>query len=124
MLLDLEGHEVFSAHDGTQGLALILEKRPQIALLDIGLPDMNGYEVARAARARLGSTVTLVAMSGYGQPEDVRRSEQAGFDRHLTKPVDPRRLAAALEDMRSAESMLLVARAAPRANGLEVATDD
>jgi two-component system CheB/CheR fusion protein len=101
MLLDIEGHEVFSAGDGDSGLRLIMEHRPQIALLDIGLPEMNGYELAAAIRERLGDTIRLMAMSGYGQPDDVRRSEAAGFDRHLIKPVDPRRLAAALRDIRS-----------------------
>jgi CheY-like chemotaxis protein len=114
MLLDIEGHEVLSAHDGKTGLELILEHRPQIALLDIGLPDIDGYAVAAAARERLGRSIQLVAMSGYGQPEDVRRSEKAGFDRHLTKPVDPRRLAAALEDIRSADSMLVMAQSSAR----------
>ena len=99
MLLDIEGHEVLAAQDGQRGLELILEHRPQIALLDIGLPEMNGYELAAAIRERLGDTIRLMAMSGYGQPDDVRRSEAAGFDRHLTKPVDPRRLAAALRDI-------------------------
>ena len=69
--------------------------------VDIGLPEMNGYELAAAIRERLGDTIRLMAMSGYGQPDDVRRSEAAGFDRHLIKPVDPRRLAAALRDIRS-----------------------
>jgi two-component system CheB/CheR fusion protein len=114
MLLDIEGHEVLSAHDGKSGLELILEHRPQIALLDIGLPDIDGYAVAAAARERLGRSIKLVAMSGYGQPEDVRRSEKAGFDRHLTKPVDPRRLAAALEDIRSADSLLVMAQSSAR----------
>jgi two-component system CheB/CheR fusion protein len=104
MLLDLEGHEVFAAQDGRRGLELIMEHRPQIALLDIGLPEMNGYELASAIRERLGDTIRLMAMSGYGQPDDVRRSETAGFDRHLTKPVDPGRLAAALRDIRTEQN--------------------
>ncbi len=99
MLLELEGHEVVSAHDGHRGLELILEHRPQVALLDIGLPRMNGYELAAAIRDKLGDEITLIAMSGYGQPDDLRRTEQAGFDRHLTKPVDPRRLASALSEI-------------------------
>ena len=112
MLLEIEGHEVLSAQDGERGLELVAEHRPQIALLDIGLPEMNGYELAGAIRARLGPSIKLVAMSGYGQPDDVRRSLEAGFDRHLTKPVDPRRLAAALRDMRSEESMDVMDRPA------------
>ena len=67
--------------------------------LDLGLPGINGFEIATRVRQELGNSITLIAMSGYGQPEDVRRSEVAGFDRHLTKPVDPRRLAGALRDI-------------------------
>jgi two-component system CheB/CheR fusion protein len=110
MLLGIDGHEVLSAEDGERGLELILEHHPQIALLDIGLPEMNGYEVAAAVRARLGAPIKLIAMSGYGQPEDLRRSQEAGFNRHLIKPVDPGRLAVALRDIRSEESVSLVER--------------
>jgi CheY-like chemotaxis protein len=98
-LLKLEGHEIATARDGREGLAVILEKRPQIGLLDIGLPQMNGYELAKEVRKHLGDSIKLVAMSGYGQSDDVRKAEAAGFDRHLTKPVDPRRLAAALREL-------------------------
>ena len=66
---------------------------------------MTGYEVAAAVREQAAGSIKLVAMSGYGQPEDVRRSEESGFDRHLTKPVDPKRLAGALRDIRLQESM-------------------
>ena len=118
MLLDIEGHEVFSAQDGQRGLELIMEHRPQIALLDIGLPEMNGYELAAAIRERLGDNIRLMAMSGYGQPDDVRRSEAAGFDRHLIKPVDPRRLAAALRDIRTEQSGF-AADPPARASGVE-----
>ena len=111
MLLELEGHEVHAAPDGRRGLQLILEHRPQIALLDIGLPDMNGYEVAAALREQLDADIKLVAMSGYGQPEDIRRSQESGFDRHLTKPVDPRRLASALRDIRLQETLPMMERA-------------
>jgi two-component system CheB/CheR fusion protein len=98
-LLQLEGHEIVTARDGREGLAIILEKRPQVGLLDIGLPQMNGYDLAMEVRKHLGHSIKLVAMSGYGQPEDVRKAEASGFDRHLTKPVDPRRLASALREM-------------------------
>jgi two-component system, chemotaxis family, CheB/CheR fusion protein len=99
MILELEGHKVASAGEGPEGLELILEQRPQVALLDLGLPGMNGFEIASRVREAIGHDITLIAMSGYGQPEDIRRSEAAGFDRHLTKPVDPRRLAGALRDL-------------------------
>jgi two-component system, chemotaxis family, CheB/CheR fusion protein len=98
-LLQMEGHDVATAADGVEGLAAIIEKRPQIGLLDIGLPRMNGYELAVEIRKRLGSSIKLVAMSGYGQSDDVKKAEASGFDRHLTKPVDPRRLAAALREL-------------------------
>ncbi|HET9576466.1 MAG TPA: chemotaxis protein CheB [Usitatibacter sp.] len=102
-LLQLEGHDIATARDGREGLAVILEKKPQIGLLDIGLPHMNGYDLAREIRRHLGHSIKLVAMSGYGQSDDVRRAEAAGFDRHLTKPVDPRRLAVALRDLRATD---------------------
>jgi two-component system CheB/CheR fusion protein len=114
MLLDIEGHEVSSARDGPEGLELILDQHPQVALLDIGLPKMNGYELAAAVREKLGNRIKLVAMSGYGQPDDVRNAEIAGFDRHLTKPVDPRRLASALREINSRDS---TASASARAAG-------
>ena len=104
MILQLDGHTVSSAADGPEGLGMILAQRPEVALLDLGLPGMNGFDIAARVREELGRGVTLIAMSGYGQPEDVRRAEAAGFDRHLTKPVDPKRLAAALRDIRWRDS--------------------
>lgn len=103
-LLEMSGHEVAAAADGESGLAMILEKRPRVAILDIGLPRMNGYEVAREVRKQLGATISLIAMSGYGQPEDVREAQAAGFDIHLTKPLDQRRLTAALRDLVSEDA--------------------
>lgn len=100
MLLELEGHKVNTAADGQEGLEAILQHRPQLGLLDIGLPRLNGFELATRVRQELGSSIWLVAMSGYGQPEDVRKAEAAGFDRHLTKPVDSKRLFAALCELR------------------------
>ena len=91
-VLSLAGHEVFGAAEGQEALDLLHSKRPTLALIDIGLPGMNGYEVASEVRRRSGEAVRLVALSGYGQPEDIRRAEAAGFDRHVTKPVDPDRL--------------------------------
>jgi two-component system CheB/CheR fusion protein len=88
MLLRLNGHEVLEAPDGKSGLALARQRRPDVVLLDIGLPDVDGYEVAREIRAALGDAVHLVALTGYGQPSDRERSARAGFDAHLLKPVD------------------------------------
>ena len=104
-LLQMEGHEVATAGDGALGFQLILERRPHIGLLDIGLPGMNGYDLAMELRKQLGASIKLVAMSGYGQQDDVRKAEAAGFDRHLTKPVDPRRLAAALRELGADKSV-------------------
>jgi CheY-like chemotaxis protein len=87
VLLRELGHDVSSAVDGAQGIDRALELRPDVALVDIGLPRFDGYEVARHVRAALGDAITLVALTGYGQPEDRRRALAAGFDSHLTKPV-------------------------------------
>jgi PAS domain S-box-containing protein len=89
MLLRASGHEVYVAFDGREALASAEAVVPQVVLLDIGMPEMSGYEVARALRSRSGSDGTLlVAMTGYGQDEDRRRSREAGFDHHLVKPVE------------------------------------
>jgi CheY-like chemotaxis protein len=82
------GHDVDAVGDGLRGVARALEEHPDIMLVDIGLPGLDGYEVARRVRGALGAGVKLVAVTGYGQPEDRRRAIAAGFDQHLTKPVD------------------------------------
>ncbi|HEX6900920.1 MAG TPA: ATP-binding protein [Thermoanaerobaculia bacterium] len=93
LLLELWGHEVFSAPDGPAALAIAAEHRPEIVLLDIGLPGMTGYEVAQHLREIPGlERVLLVAVTGYGQREDRRRSREAGFEYHLVKPVEPEKL--------------------------------
>lgn len=98
-LLEHAGHAVHEAADGPSGLRIILELRPDIALVDVGLPGLDGYEVARRVRAdEAGRAVRLVALTGYGLPDDLRRSEGAGFDAHLVKPVDPTRLAAIIRE--------------------------
>ncbi|HEX4883920.1 MAG TPA: ATP-binding protein, partial [Casimicrobiaceae bacterium] len=96
LLLDMSGHDVQAAADGPAGLDLILRERPDVALVDIGLPGMDGCRVAEEVRSRIGNTVVLVAMTGYGPPEEVQRGMAAGFDRSLVKPVDPEVLAAIL----------------------------
>jgi len=90
VLIQMAGHEVQMAHDGPSALALAREYRPEIVLLDIGLPaGMDGYEVAQRMRPDAGPAgLVLVALTGYGQDEDRRRAAQAGFDHHLVKPVD------------------------------------
>ena len=91
--LELSGHVVREARDGATGLALAGEARPDVALIDIGLPDFDGYEVARRLRAAPeGRRMGLIALTGYGQAEDQQRAYDAGFDAHLTKPVAPEQL--------------------------------
>lgn len=88
-IISMWGHEVRLAHDGAGALRLAREFRPQVILLDIGLPDMDGYAVAHRLRGEdLGGDV-LVALTGYGEAQDRARAREAGFDRHLTKPVAP-----------------------------------
>jgi CheY-like chemotaxis protein len=90
LLLQLWGHEVQSALNGPEALALAVEFRPEIILLDIGLPGMSGYEVARQLRQLPGfRDVFIVAVTGYGQESDRLNSQEAGFGHHLVKPVQP-----------------------------------
>jgi signal transduction histidine kinase/CheY-like chemotaxis protein len=100
-LLEIWGHHVEVAASGSEGLARALATRPQVALLDIGLPELDGNELARRIRAALGREgMRLIAMTGYGQPEDRLRSLNAGFDDYLVKPVDPGQLARLLDGLR------------------------
>jgi CheY-like chemotaxis protein len=90
IMLTMDGHEVPVASNGAETLAAVVQAPPDVILMDIGLPDMQGYEVAR----RIGESdarlqVKLVALTGFGQAEDERRAYDAGFDVHLTKPVSP-----------------------------------
>jgi PAS domain S-box-containing protein len=87
-LLVANGYDVRTARDGTAALALAEEFRPDVALLDLGMPKVDGYEVARRIRAMLAERVLLIAISGWGQEEDKKRAKAAGFDHHLTKPVE------------------------------------
>jgi PAS domain S-box-containing protein len=101
MILEMSGHEVRVVHDGRSALSVARTFRPDTALLDIGMPHMNGYEVARALRQEpWGASLTLIALTGWGQASDRKRAIDAGFDRHLTKPVDPE----ALQSLLSAHS--------------------
>jgi len=102
-LLTLERHDVCTAVDGPAGVDAALQLRPDVALIDIGLPGLNGYEVARRIRAtEAGRTMKLIALTGYGQSEDMRMAREAGFDLHLVKPVEPRRLDEALRALLTA----------------------
>ena len=89
LLLDMDGYETAVAHGGLQALADIRRSRPDAAILDIGMPDLNGYEVARCIREEeWGHNMFLLAITGWGHPDDVARAKAAGFNEHLTKPVD------------------------------------
>jgi CheY-like chemotaxis protein len=94
-VLQLDGHRVYVARDGMTGVALAHEMKPDVILCDIGLPDLDGYEVARKLRQDVRSA-RLIALSGYGQPEDKERATQAGFQAHITKPAPLSDLAALL----------------------------
>ena len=93
VMLSIKGHDVRVATDGVQAVALAEQFDPHIGFLDIGMPLMDGYEAARQIRRLLGRRVVLVALTGWGQDEDKRRSRDAGFDHHLTKPPEPEVLA-------------------------------
>lgn len=101
MLLELEGHEVRVAHGGRAALEIAAVFQPEVALLDIGMPDLTGYQVAEALRRESwGRAIELVALTGWGQDGDRRRSKAAGFDRHLTKPIDVDELTGVLSQSR------------------------
>jgi DNA-binding response OmpR family regulator len=87
LFLEEAGHRVDVAEDGHQGVPRAIETCPEVVLVDIGLPGLDGYGVARAIRAALGERVFLAALTGYGQDDDRMRALEAGFDAHLTKPV-------------------------------------
>jgi PAS domain S-box-containing protein len=99
-LLEHEGHEVFEAVDGTEGVRAASRHRPDLALVDLGLPILDGYDVARFIRRQDHQPQRLVALTGYGQPDDRQRALAAGFDEHLVKPVDPDQLSELLRRLR------------------------
>jgi CheY-like chemotaxis protein len=105
MLLEASGHEVLVEHSSGRALARAVEAAPQVCLLDIGLPDMDGAELARRLRAMPETAgALLVAVTGYGQESDRARTRDAGFDHHLVKPIDLDRLQAVLEERTYAAS--------------------
>jgi len=88
MLLSMAyGHTVLEAADGSSGVRSAVESKPDVALIDVGLPDIDGHEVARRIRAQLDTAIVLIALTGYGTAEDQRLAVEAGFDLHLVKPV-------------------------------------
>jgi signal transduction histidine kinase/DNA-binding response OmpR family regulator len=103
MLLRLKGHEVHTAHDGLTAVEAALTLRPEVVLLDLGLPGLDGFEVARRLRNHADSfPFLLAAITGYGQEKDLIRSQEAGFDKHLVKPIDPEFLCELLATWRHA----------------------
>ncbi|HET7160345.1 MAG TPA: response regulator, partial [Burkholderiales bacterium] len=93
LLLELQGHELRSAHSGESALALAQQYQPDVVLLDIGMPGMNGYEVAKRLRAQqMFDDTVLIAVTGYGRASDVKQTQAAGFNHHLVKPIDYERL--------------------------------
>jgi CheY-like chemotaxis protein len=93
MMLRLAGHDVVTAYDGRQAIERLRERQPDVAIVDIGMPEYDGYEVARTVRREpWGQSLLLVALTGWGQPADRQRATEAGFDHHFTKPIDPARL--------------------------------
>jgi CheY-like chemotaxis protein len=96
-MLRVTGHQVVEAATGREGLAIAAGSLPEVVLLDIGLPDINGYDLGLQLRQALGANAVIVAITGYGQPQDRARSEATGFDAHLVKPVDITKLAEILQ---------------------------
>jgi len=101
ILLETFGHEIHEAADGVSAVELAVQLEPDVVLIDIGLPGIDGYEVARQIRSKLRDRSRLIALSGYGQQKDRHQAFEAGFDEHLLKPVDPKRLLAVLVEPRA-----------------------
>jgi len=100
MLLNITGNKTSTAHDGAAALDAAARQRPDVVLLDIGLPTLNGYEVCRRIRDEpWGKEMVLIALTGWGQDEDRRKSHEAGFDGHLVKPVNYPALMALLDSL-------------------------
>jgi DNA-binding response OmpR family regulator len=98
--LERQGHTVATASDGADALAVASTFGPDVAILDIGMPGVSGHTVARELRKQRGSALTLVALSGLGEPADKARAAEAGFDCHFTKPVDITELSKFLEEIK------------------------
>jgi signal transduction histidine kinase len=104
ILLEDQGHETFMAHDGVEGLAAAERLRPDVVLMDLGLPRIDGFDACRRIREQpWGKRMLVIAITGWGQDGDRRRSQEAGFDHHLVKPVDARAISALMNDSIAAE---------------------
>jgi len=101
LILQMDGHVARVAHDGPQALALAAQLHPQVAVVDIGMPGMDGYEVARRLRALPGPVPLLVALTGWDSEDDLQASHAAGFDHHLAKPADVAQVERLLSQLRA-----------------------
>jgi CheY-like chemotaxis protein len=104
MLIELDGHTVYTAADGLEGLRRIVEIVPDVAIVDVDLPGIDGYEIVRRVRAGGHARIFMIAHTGYGQDEDIKRAAGAGFDAHLVKPADMQKLRTLMASARSARS--------------------
>jgi len=105
MMLKLTGNVTRTAHDGLEAIEAAAAFRPDVILLDIGMPKLNGYDAARRIRSESwGKDVVMVAITGWGQDENRRQSQEAGFDHHLVKPVEPATLEKLLADLKTGTS--------------------
>jgi DNA-binding response OmpR family regulator len=100
LLVQEQGGQVRTAYDGSAGILAAKEFDAEFILLDIGMPDMDGYETCRQLRAELGRAVRIIALTGWGQEQDKRRALESGFDHHLTKPAGPEQLAEAVRSLK------------------------
>jgi signal transduction histidine kinase/ActR/RegA family two-component response regulator len=118
ILLQFSGHETHTAHDGVEALEATTKLQPDVILLDLGLPRLNGYEAARKIREqqKQPGRPLLVALTGWGQDEDRRRSQEAGFDEHLVKPVDVAALGKLLVDLGASKQEVGIGPASPHAS--------
>ena len=104
LLLECDGHEVWKAANGAEAYEVAAERRPELALLDLGMPVLDGYETARRMRAQpWGRDMRIVALSGWGQQADILRSRESGFDSHLVKPASFEALAQLLDQLPARE---------------------
>lgn len=106
LLLKYDGHDTRTAHNGHDALAEARSFRPEVVFLDIGLPGKDGYDVARELRAEPGlRDIVLVALTGWGTEEDLRKSKEAGFDHHFVKPVEPEVIESMLRNLGGSQPM-------------------
>ena len=108
-VLATQGHDVCEAADGAEGIVVAAQVMPEVAIIDIGLPDVDGYEVARRIRSQSSRPIALIAPTGYGQPADQRRALAAGFDLHLVKPITVERLDQAIATFGASPATLIAA---------------